>query len=140
MNLRTGLLSTVISLILILLGLIAVIVLTSLITAGLSALPLLFSGGEVPHFSELASRATESNQWMIVSDLLRGLGALGLIAFLRKRLDHQSFSFKDVGMTGKPNPVILMLTGIVVMTVIFFSAWGINSAILSWATDETNSR
>ncbi len=30
-------------------------------------------------------------------------------------------------MTGKPNPVILMLTGIVVMTVIFFSAWGLAS-------------
>lgn len=125
MNLRAGFLSSVLSLFLILLGLIIVIVIGSLFATGLSVLPLFLSGSEIPKFSELANQAMETDHWMIVSELLRGIGALGLIALMVVRFDRRSFHFKDVGIAWRPNPIFMMLSGILVMSVIFFSAWGV---------------
>jgi membrane protease YdiL (CAAX protease family) len=122
MNLRTGHLSNVLSLLLILLGLIVVIVVGSVIATGLSALSLVVSGSELPGLRELANQAMETDHWMIVAELIRGIGSLGLVALMVVRFDGRSFRFTAVGIARRPNPGLMILTGVLVTSVLFLGA------------------
>lgn len=67
----------------------------------------------------------ETDLWMILAEVLRGIGCLGLVALLVVRLDGQSFQFKAVGMAWKPNPGLMILSGILVMSALFLGSGGV---------------
>ncbi len=122
MNLRTGHLSNLFSLFLLILGLLFAIVLGSLLATGLSGLFLFASGSELPSFSELANQAMATDLWMSVAEIIRGFGCLGLVALLLTRLDGRVFQFSALGLAWKPNPVLMILSGILVMSALFLGA------------------
>lgn len=125
MNLRSGHLSNVLSLLLLLLGLVIAIVLGSLIAAAFSAVPLVISGSELPSFPDLANQAMETDLWMTVAEVIRGIGCLGLVALMMVRLDGNPFQLKDVGLVWRPNPALMVLAGLLVMSVLFLGAGGV---------------
>jgi len=125
MNLRSGHLSNVLSLLLLLLGLVIAIVLGSLIAAAFSAVPLVISGSELPSFPDLANQAMETDLWMTVAEVIRGIACLGLVALMMVRLDGNPFQLKDVGLVWRPNPALMVLAGLLVMSVLFLGAGGV---------------
>jgi membrane protease YdiL (CAAX protease family) len=124
LNIRAGHLSNVLSLFLLILGLLVVIVAGSLVATGLSAVPLVLSGSELPSFPGLANQAMETDHWMILAEILRGIACLGLVAFLLVRLDGRAFQFTAVGIAWRPNPGLMILSGFLVVSVLFLGAGG----------------
>jgi membrane protease YdiL (CAAX protease family) len=124
-NLRAGHLSNALSLFLLLFGLFVAIVAGSLLATGLSALAVVASGSELPSFPELANQAMETDHWMILAEVGRGIASLGLVALMIERFDGRAFRFTDVGMAWRPNPGLMVLSGLLVMSVLFLGAGGV---------------
>lgn len=125
MNLRDGHLSNILSLSFLLLGLLVVIVLGSMVATGLSALILVASGSELPNFPDLANQAMETDHWVIVAEVLRGMGCLGLVALIVVRFDRRDFEFKALGISWRPNPGLMIACGLLFMSVLFLAARGV---------------
>jgi membrane protease YdiL (CAAX protease family) len=119
---RKGHLSNLLSLLLLIIGLTTVIILGSVLATCFSALFLVFAGSEVPSFPDLASEAMATDHWMIIAEMIRGFGCLGLVGLLLVRLDRRPFQLSALGLTWKPNPGLMILSGLLVTSLLFLGA------------------
>jgi len=66
----------------------------------------------------------ETEHWSILAEIVRGWPAVGLVALMLVRFDRGAFHLTDVGMAWKPNPRLMILSGLLAMSVLFLGAGG----------------